>query len=324
MKTRLTELLGIRHPILLAPMGTVSGGALASAVSQAGGLGLIGGGYGDANWIRRELLLAGNSRIGCGFISWSLATKPDLLDLVLEHQPAAVMLSFGDLAPFAPKIKAAGAALICQVQTLDLARQAIDAGADVLVAQGTEAGGHGLARSTFTLVPEIADLLARTSPGTVLAAAGGVADGRGLAAALMLGAEGVLVGTRFWASTEALVPQRFQAEAVASDGDNTLRTTVVDIARKIDFPPPFTARVLKTEFALEWHGREADLAEPDTQSRQQARYWEGYREGDPTNTCLLVGEAVGLIGDIQPAGAIVEAMVRDAETLLQRGSALAG
>lgn len=109
------------------------------------------------------------------------------------------MLSFGSPVPFAPRIKAAGATLICQVQNMEHARAAVDVGADVIVAQGAEAGGHGLVRATFTLVPEIADYLAKAAPATVLVAAGGVADGRGLAAALMLGADGALIGSRFWA-----------------------------------------------------------------------------------------------------------------------------
>src|SRR5271170_3292706 len=103
---RLTQTLGIEHPILLAPMDIISGGKLAAAVSQAGGLGMIGGGYGDHDWIEREFSAAGNARIGCGFITWSLAKKPELLDRVLDHRPAAIMLSFGDPRPFAPSIRA--------------------------------------------------------------------------------------------------------------------------------------------------------------------------------------------------------------------------
>jgi nitronate monooxygenase len=133
-----------------------------------------------------------------------------LLDLVLNHAPAAVMLSFGSPKPFASRIKDAGAKLICQIQCLEHAREAVLAGADVIVAQGAEAGGHGLNRATLTLVPEIASYRATAAPTTVLVAAGGIADGRGLAAALMLGAEGVLIGSRFWASTEALVNPVFQ------------------------------------------------------------------------------------------------------------------
>lgn len=318
MHTRLTQKLGIEHPIISAPMGLFAGGRLAAAVSGAGGLGLIGGGYGDAEWLERELAAAGNARVGCGFITWSLARKPHLLELVLAHSPGGVMLSFGELAPFAQRIKAAGAMLICQVQTLALAREAVAAGADVIVAQGAEAGGHAIERATFTLVPEIADYLADAAPDTVLAAAGGIADGRGLAAALMLGADGVLVGSRFWASTEALVPPSFQAVALAANGDSTIRTTVIDIARRFDFPKPFTARVIKTRFTMDWHGHEAALAEPATLEREEARYWKAFNAGDVDNTCVMAGEVVGLIRDVAPAGDILRRMVREAEDLLAR------
>jgi nitronate monooxygenase len=183
IKTPLTELLDIEHPILLAPMDLVSGGRLAAAVSAAGGLGLIGGGYGDGNWIKDEFAAAGNQVVGVGFITWSLAKQPELLDRALEYDPAAIMLSFGDPAPFVGKIKDAGTKLICQVQTVADARAAVDLGADVIIAQGTEGGGHAATRSTFTLTPAVVDAIAPVP----VAAAGGVADGRGLAAALMLG-----------------------------------------------------------------------------------------------------------------------------------------
>lgn len=322
MQTRLTRKLGIEHPIISAPMGTAAGGRLAAAVSHAGVLGLIGGGYGDAEWLEREFAAAGNASVGCGFISWSLAQKPHLLDLVFAHEPAALMLSFGEVAPFAQRVKAAGVALVCQVQTLAMAREAVAAGADVVVAQGAEAGGHGVERSTFTLVPEIADYLAGAAPDTLLVAAGGVADGRGLAAALMLGADGVLVGSRFWASTEALVPPDFHRAAIAADGDSTLRTTVVDVARRYDWPKPFTARVLKTRFAMDWHGRESALAEPATLEHEEARFWTAFEAGDADNACVFASEAVGLVHDVAPAGEILGRMVREAEDLLGRAPVL--
>ena len=137
LTTPLTELLDIRHPVLLAPMEKVSGGALAAAVSNAGGLCLIGGGYGDAEWLEAEFARAGAARVGVGFITWSLARQPALLDLALEHRPAAVMLSFGDPNPFASAIKDAGAKLILQVQSLAQARAAAQAGADALTISNT-------------------------------------------------------------------------------------------------------------------------------------------------------------------------------------------
>ena len=316
LHTRLTEILGIEHPIISAPMAFAAGGKLAAAVTAAGGLGLIGGGYGDAEWLEREFAEARNTRVGCGFITWSLAKRPELLELVLAHSPAAVMLSFGSPVPFAPRIKAAGAKLICQVQNMEHARAAVDVGADIIVAQGAEAGGHGLVRATFTLVPEIADYLAKAAPATVLVAAGGVADGRGLAAALMLGADGALIGSRFWASAEALVHTALQNAAIGADGDSTTRTTVVDIARKIDWPKPFTARVMKTRFVNEWHGREAELAEPAMLERETYRYKTAMQSGDADNTGVWVGEAAGLIHDVRPAADLLQKIVGDAERLL--------
>ena len=212
-------------------MGFVAGGKLAAAVTAAGGLGIIGGGYGDADWLDREFAAAGRTRVGCGFITWSLAKQPELLALVLGHAPAVLMLSFGDPAPFAPAIRAAGSWLICQVQTIAHTRAALDCGADIVVAQGSEAGGHGATRATLTLVPEVADLLARESPTTLLVAAGGVADGRGLAACLMLGADGVMLGSRLWASPEGMVHPNHQRAALAANGDGTIRQKSSDIAR---------------------------------------------------------------------------------------------
>jgi nitronate monooxygenase len=144
---RLTQLLKLEHPVLLAPMDLVAGGRLAAAVSQAGGLGLLGAGYGKSDWIDREWDRAGNARIGCGFITWSLAQHPDVLDHALARQPAAIMLSFGDPRPFAAAIHRAGARLICQVQTVAQARHAAEADADVIVAQGTQRRPGGSSRS---------------------------------------------------------------------------------------------------------------------------------------------------------------------------------
>jgi nitronate monooxygenase len=316
LHTRLTDALGIEHPIISAPMAFAAGGKLAAAVTAAGGLGLIGGGYGDAEWLERQFSEAGNARVGCGFITWSLARRPELLDLVLARLPAAVMLSFGSPLPFGKQIKAAGTKLICQIQNIEHARAAVDVGADVIVAQGAEAGGHGLLRSTFTLVPEVADYLAKVAPATVLVAAGGVADGRGLAAALMLGAEGALIGSRFWASSEALVHDAFQNAAIAADGDATIRTTVVDIVRKIDWPKPFTARVVKTGFVDDWHGHEAELDDPQLLERETNRYVSAMQTGDPANTGVWVGEATGLIHDVRPAADLLASIVEEAERLL--------
>lgn len=322
LRTRLTELLGIEHPILSAPMGFVAGGKLAAAVSNAGGMGLIGGGYGDAEWLKQQFAAAGNAKVGCGFITWSLANKPELLDAVLERRPAAVMLSFGRPAPFAARIKGAGAVLVCQVQSVANAREALDTGADVIVAQGGEAGGHSGTRATFTLVPEVADLIARTRSGAVLVAAGGVVDGRGLAAALMLGAEGVLVGSRFVASAEAATPKGFLPAILSADGDATVKTSSFDVVRRYDWPEKHHARGLNNLFTQKWHGRETALAEPSTITAENENYWKAFHAGDADNAGVLIGEGAGLIQDVQSAGGIVESMIAEAQAVIQKKSEL--
>jgi nitronate monooxygenase len=315
LTTRLTKFFGIEHPILLAPMAGISGGRLAAAVTAAGGLGLIGGGYGDLDWLQREFGLAGGAKVGCGFITWSLARKPDLLDMVLAQQPAAVMLSFGDLRPFADRIRAAGVPLIAQVQMLDHARRALDVGADILAAQGGEAGGHGMSvRSTFTLVPEVVDLTAECSPDTLVLAAGGVADGRGLAAALALGADGVLVGTRFWAAPEALVSPRAQERAIRAVGDDTLRTRVYDAVRQLDWPAEYNERAIGNSFLDVWHGSEAKLSASLPEAIET--FEKAVAAEDFDAAAILVGEAVGLIREVRPAADIVRDMVGGATEIL--------
>ncbi len=318
LRTRLTDRFEIEHPVVSAPMGFIAGGKLAAAATRAGGLGLIGGGYGDKDWLTREFGEAGNTRVGCGFITWSLARKPELLDLVLARKPAALMLSFGELAPFAEKIKSAGVPLIYQAQRLAHAREAVAAGADVIVAQGGEAGGHGGTRATLTLTPEIADYLAGAAPGTLLLAGGGIADGRGLAAALMLGADGVLIGSRLMASAEALTPPGFLDAILAADGDATVKTDVPDIVRNYAWPSGIIGRALNTRFVADWLRRENVLAKPETQAAEAERYWRGFRAGNAEETGVFMGEAVGLIYDAPAAGHVIARIVAEAEHLLSK------
>ena len=319
--TRLTERLGIAHPVVSAPMDVIAGGRLAAAVSGAGGLGFLGGGYADDDaWFGREFAAAGNQAVGCGFITWALRQKPQILDAVMARKPKAIFLSFDDPEPFADRIKAAGIPLFCQLQTRADAERAIDCGADVIVAQGTEGGGHGGTRATLTLVPEIADLIARRAPQTLLCAAGGVADGRGLAAALMLGADRVVVGTRFWASQEASVHPNLHAAALAAGGDDTVRQSVLDIVRGRAWPARYTGRVLANEMVREWSGRETELQA--ARDGQAARYRDAAKAGDASVAATIVGEAVGLIHAVEPAAGIVARIVSEAETLLARGAGL--
>src|SRR5262249_14737198 len=161
--------------------------------------------------------------------------RPELLDIALSAHPQAIMLSFGDPKPFGQRVKAAGALLICQVQDEDMAGQALDAGADILIAQGTEAGGHGASRTTLDVVPAIVDLAAGRVP---VVAAGGIADGRGLAAMLMLGASGVLLGTRFYASQEADIADEAKQRVCAASAGGTVRGIIFDLSRNNVWPAP--------------------------------------------------------------------------------------
>ncbi|SFI11545.1 NAD(P)H-dependent flavin oxidoreductase [Albimonas pacifica] len=320
LRTRLTEAFGLRHPVISAPMALAAGGRLAAAVSRAGGLGMIGGGYADPDWTAREFAEAGNEGIGCGFITWSLARNPEALEIALSRAPRALFLSFGDPAPFAPAIEAAGVPLICQVQTLADAKAALDAGASVLVAQGSEAGGHGERRATMTLVPEVADLLARRAPEVLLCAAGGIADGRGLAAALSLGADGAVIGTRFWASEEALAAPGLKQAALEATGDDTLRTRTVDVVRGRDWPDRFDIRVIRNAFTDRWHG---DLAGLKAQAGEVAEAWgKAAAAGDATLANPIVGEATGLLHDLPPAAEILERLIAETEAVLARTAAL--
>jgi nitronate monooxygenase len=316
--TPICDLFGIEHPVLLAPMAGVSGGALAAAVSRAGGLGLIGGGYGDADWLLRELDTAGDARIGVGFITWSLARQPHLLDLVLDRSPAALMLSFGDFEPFVPKIRDAQTKLIVLVQTLDHARHALDAGVDVFVAQGTEAGGHGGARATLPFVPAVLDI-ANNIP---VIAAGGIADGRGLAASLALGASGVLCGTGFFASEESLATPNAKHAVLTSSGDDTQRSSVFDMARGLDWPTGWNVRALRNSFTEKWGPNIEGFAK--NLAAEQARF-EAARIADDTDIApVIIGEATDLVRAIEPAQDTVSRMISQAEKQLRHLGSLIG
>lgn len=312
--TAFTELFGVPYPIALAPMGGSAGGALAAAVSNGGGLGLLGGGNGDVDWLARELPIvaaATGKPWGVGFQSW--AVKVGTVEWVLEHHPSAVMLSFGDPRPLASAIRGAGAALILQVTDLQEARQALEVGADVIVAQGTEGGGHGArrGRSTMPFVPIVVDLAAPTP----VLAAGGIADGRGVAAALTLGAAGALIGTRFQATAEALADPSAKQAITEGLGEDTERSRVLDIARGSRWPSKYPARTLGHPFLEQWRGREDELA-ADPDARQA--YQDDVARGELPPLPVWAGEAIDLINDLPPAADLVTALAEQAGDALAR------
>jgi nitronate monooxygenase len=309
LTTELTQMLQLTTPILSAPMAGVAGGALASAVSRAGGLGLIGGGYGDREWLVRELDIAGDAGVGVGFITWALARDPALLILALERRPRAIFLSFGDLRPHAATIARAGIPLIAQVQTLADARMAIAEGAQIIVAQGTEAGGHGGVRATMALVPAIVDAVGDVP----VVAAGGIADGRGLAASLMLGAAGVLCGTAFYVALESLAHPNVKAAAVRASGDYTVRGQVFDMVRGLEWPDEWKIRTLANNFYRQWAGNPEELKA--SLSEQQRAYRLAQQSGDVATAAVIVGEAVDLVNEIESA-AIVARITKGAQVRL--------
>lgn len=315
MRTRFTKGFGLSVPVALAPMAGVSGGALAAAVSRGGGLGILGGGYGDLDWIRAQWALAQDAPIGIGFITWKLTEE--LLAEGLALGPRAVFLSFGDPRPHAARIHAAEVPLICQCTTLAEAERALEAGAHVIVAQGAEAGGHGAGRGTMALVPEIADLIATRDPSVVLLAAGGIADGRGLAAALVLGAEGAVMGSRFCLSREALMPAGFKAASLTATGDETVRGRVPDVARGLAWPEPYNIRTLATPFIRRW-GENLKMLGAAEGAGERAIFVKAQADGDPRRGAPIIGEAVGLIGDLGAAEEILATIAQDAGAALGR------
>jgi len=327
--SRFAARFGLATPIALAPMALASGGDLAAACAKAGALALIGGGYGELDWTAREHSIAAQAlstdaqaadRLGCGFITWRMEKDRSALDWVLGHPlpPAAIMLSFGDPTTLARDITARGIALICQIQTMAQLPQAVDAGASVIVAQGAEAGGHGMnasdGRSTFTFIPEIADWLAAHAPDVLLLGAGGIADGRGLAAAMMLGADGALIGSRLWACEESLAARGAIDEALQASGDDTARSAVFDILRQKDWPPQYDFRALRNAIHRKWEGRIEELrADP---AAAIADYAQGTAHGDYTRAHVTVGEAAGLISTRVPAEHAIAAITQEARALL--------
>jgi nitronate monooxygenase len=311
IETALTRLLSIEHPILLAPMGSAAGGRLAAAVTNAGGLGLVGSGYANIASIRKELTEAGNTRVGIGFILWALEQNPAALGVALDARPAAVMLSFGDPTPFTRRIKDAGCKVICQVQTLAQAKEAAAAGADIIIAQGRDAGGHsGMTRGTMGLVPAVVDAVAPIP----VVAAGGIADGRGLAAALALGAAGVSMGTRFTASRESLWDPAMKAATLAAGGDQTEQTRVFDVVRGAPWPAIYPGRALRNAFSAEWHGREDIL--------EQEKAYLATAPDDFATRVVWAGESVDLINDIPTASEIIERIMAQAVKTLMQGAQL--
>jgi NAD(P)H-dependent flavin oxidoreductase YrpB (nitropropane dioxygenase family) len=317
MQTRASELLGIQHPVVLGGMGSGTSPDLVIAVSNAGGLGIQGcAGRSPADIAR----LAETIRTGCAGKAWGLnllifLADSAAIDAVLAARPPVVSSAWAwpehDLASLFARAHAIGAQVMHMVSTVHEARRAAEAGADVIVAQGTEGGGHVGLIGTMVLVPQVVRAVA---PVPVLAA-GGIADGAGFAAALMLGAEGVLLGTRFLATPEAPLPESYKQAICRSDGHDTLLSELPDVIAGQVWPGAF-ARALRTPFIQQWLGREGEVRQ--RRAELLARVQSAREQGDVDNGTLLIGQDAGLIESVEPAAAVVERIVREAEDILTR------
>lgn len=328
LATDLTRRLGIDHPIIQAGMGSEAGPDLAAAVSNAGGLGTIGT-IGTAPEMVRAAIRK-TSELTQRPFSVNLVTfdwapfAPHILEVVLEEQVPIVTLSFGAPLEALDRCRAAGLQAIVQVQTLEAAKAAIAAAPDALIVQGSEAGGHTGLRGTLSFAAQVLDL-AGDLPVVV---AGGIANGRGLAAALAMGAAGVVMGTRFKATNEFVGSPTQKQGIVGSDGSNTVQNEILDIAYGLRWPARVVGRAMTSKFTEEWLGRDEELR--DHVAKQPMFAFAQQLSKSPDTEVNWAGESSGLIDEILPAAEVVRRTVDDAERhlrdvarLLEAGTATA-
>ena len=313
--TRYTELLGLDYAVMSAPMSGHSGSRLAASVSLAGGLGTFGGTNElGPEWLRQQIAHVRSQTdrpFGVGFISQLIEYDTTNIEIALEERVPVFIFSFADPEPWLSRAKDTGAVTICQVQSLELARQAVDAGTDVLLAQGNEAGGH---TGEINLLPLLVDLVERY-PGVPVLAAGGITNGRALAGVLAAGAEGASLGTAMLATPEAVeVPDTFKERVILSDGQDTTFTRLYDLLGTRPWPEGIAGRVYRNRLVREWDGRDAEilahreeLASDVAAARAQA---------DTDASAVYMGQGAGHINAIRPAADVIREICEGAEAIL--------
>jgi nitronate monooxygenase len=319
IKTPLTRWFDLTTPVIGAPMAGVAGGALARAVSLGGGLGMIGiSGSASPRFVTEQCAIpaADQEPFGVGLMIWVLETQPELFEATVAAEPSLVSASFGDPAPWVGPLHDAGIAVASQINTTADAHQALEAGVDVLVVQGTEAGGHTGQRAMLPLLQEVLTLTDRP-----VVAAGGIATGRGMAGALVAGAAGVWIGTPLLSCTEGLNKPAARERIRAASGDETVLTRAFDVAEGVAWPERWPGRALVNDFSRTWHGREAELVD-DAEAR--ALVVEGRRTGNPAYAPLYAGESVSLVVTERSATDVVREMDADAEKALSGAATLMG
>lgn len=306
--------MGLTTPLVNAPMGGVAGGALALAVSRAGGLGMIGvGTTGSVELIERESAIVrdGGQAFGIGLIGWALERDPSLLSAAIDAAPVMISLSFADVEAWEPQVHDAAILLAAQIYDVPRALRARAMGADVIVARGGEGGGHG--RNDVATLPLLQAVLDAVD--IPVLAAGGIANARGLAAVLAAGAAGAWIGTAFIACPESLTPAVLHARLFESSETDTIYTRAADVAMGYPWPTEYGERVLRNKFFSHWTGEEERLA-GDVAAREQ--FAEDRNRGDVDVVEIDAGQGVGMIRSSHPAHEIVTNFTKGATELLGR------
>ncbi|HET8845280.1 MAG TPA: nitronate monooxygenase [Ktedonobacteraceae bacterium] len=319
LHTYLTQSWHLRYPIVGAPMAYVGRGRLAHAVSLAGGLGMIGiGSTESVEFLSREAAIARGTdqmRFGIGMHTWAMAKRPDLLEAAIEARPFLISLSFGSPASFVEKVHQHGILLATQVNTRAEAVQAAQDGVDLVVVQGTEAGGHVTGEvSTLPLLQAVLDAVQ-----IPVLVAGGIATPRGVAAALAAGAEGVWVGTCLLASPECENTDQARTRIVGARETETVLTRAFDVAQGLSWPEQYPGRALRNGFTDQWHTHIDELPQASDARRQLV---EAIASKNYDLAYIYAGEAVGLVAQQRPAGEVIQYLGDEAERLLRERSAL--
>jgi enoyl-[acyl-carrier protein] reductase II len=318
LHTPICDLLGIQAPIIQAAIAPYTSAELVAAVVGAGGFGSIGTAMRSADEVKAEIARTKEMTDRPFAVNFTMTSfSQELWDYVLEARPAAISLALGDPGDLVQQAHDAGARVIQQVHTVEQGRQAVGRGVDAIIAQGTEAGGFGGVIATMTLVPQVVDAVA---PIPVLAA-GGIADGRGLAAALTLGAQGVNVGTRFLATTEAPINDHWKQMIVDAKSEDAVKVEFLDSV----FPKPegmfeTSPRSLRTTFIDEWNTRRDDAVYASEHLR--ALIVTSLERNHAEDMVPFGGQSAGLIHEILPAAEVVRRMVADAELALDRAGSM--
>jgi nitronate monooxygenase len=298
---------GLRVPIVNAPMGGVAGGRLASAVTAAGGLGMVGMGSVANSELLQTQLCDVRGRFGIGLVDWVMRSEAGLLDGALAAQPALLSVSFGTDWSWVDKAHDAGIVTVTQVYDGLGARQAVDAGIDIVVARGSEGGGHGDAKlATLPLLDAVLDAVS-----VPVLAGGGIASARSLAAVLAAGASGAWVGTRLVACPEGLTSNSSRRALIAAQATDTVVTRVFDVARGLPWPAHYPSRVLANDFVARWSGNE-DALDPSACDELAA----SIAAEDHRIAPITAGQSVGMISDDASVGEVIEQMCAGAEKLL--------